>query len=62
MEFKNNNGVTYSLLVVVLAISGVDLGKTDSITTQLSAMNTRLTLVEYRIKEIEENNENNKVD
>lgn len=53
MDLKEH-GLLYGLIALVLAVSGVDLGKTDGISNQLSNIDKRLTVIEYRVDELEE--------
>lgn len=55
-ELKEN-GILYSLLTVILAVNGVDLGKTDSISQQLYNIDKRLAMAEYKINIMEKKGE-----
>ncbi|AMO56635.1 hypothetical protein GZ77_03485 [Endozoicomonas montiporae] len=57
VEDVKKHGLLYGLLTLVLTVSGVDLGKTDSISNQITSMDKRLTVAEYRINELEEERE-----
>ena len=47
-------GPEFLILILLLGGSGVNLSKTDSIGQRINDFHTRLTMVEYRVNQLEE--------